>query len=472
MKKSELTFTAILVPLDFLMFFLAGLCAYLLRFKTAFMEVRPGVFIWSFQEYLGLVAGTAIFLIIIFALGKLYQVKEIRRKFFDQLTRIFMACSTGAMFLVIYIFFHREFFTSRFIILTGWILAVIFVAIGRLAISWIQRGLFKKGIGIHRVVIIGQDKTAEIISRKLYKTASLGYKIVERFKNFNEQVKGRILEIKKTLGLDEIIQADPNLPREEARGLFGFCQEHHLVFKHAADLFDTQTSNIEIDTIDGVPIIEIKKTPLDGWGKILKRIFDIVGSFILIILFSPLMILTAIAIKLESKGPILFRHLDDGSLIKRVGEQGKLFNYFKFRSMREKVDSLRYTELADRNLRKDSPLVKIKDDPRITRVGKFIRRFSIDELPELFLVLAGKMSLVGPRPHLPEEVAKYKKHHRQVLTLKPGMTGMAQISGRSDLDFEDEVRLDTYYIENWSLKLDLQILLKTPFAVLKPRKAL
>jgi exopolysaccharide biosynthesis polyprenyl glycosylphosphotransferase len=383
-----------------------------------------------------------------------------------------MASSTGVMVLVVYIFFHREFFTSRFIILSGWILSIVFVSTSRLIIQSIERYLFRKGIGIHRIVLIGEGQLAEDLAKELYRNPALGYKIVERFKNFNNAVRNRLLEIKSVLGLDEIIQADPNLPREEAIELFDFCQEHHLIFKHAADLYDAKTSNVEIDTIKGLPIIEIKKTPLDGWGKILKRIFDIIGSLILIILFLPLMILTAIAIKLESKGPILFRRLDDGTLVKRVGEHGKLFNYFKFRSMQEKSNSLRYTQLADLNLRKGSPLVKIKDDPRITKVGKFIRRFSIDELPELFLVLTGKMSLVGPRPHLPEEVAQYKKHHRRVLTLKPGMTGMAQISGRSDLSFEDEVRLDTYYIENWSLGLDLQILLKTPFAVLKKRETL
>jgi lipopolysaccharide/colanic/teichoic acid biosynthesis glycosyltransferase len=123
-------------------------------------------------------------------------------------------------------------------------------------------------------------------------------------------------------------------------------------------------------------------------------------------------------------------------------------------------------------MRSDSPLVKIKDDPRVTRVGKWIRRFSIDELPEFFLVLRGDMSLVGPRPHLPEEVAKYKKHHRRVLRMKPGITGLAQVSGRSDLNFEDEVRLDTFYMENWALWLDLVILVKTPFALIKSRRAL
>ena len=136
--------------------------------------------------------------------------------------------------------------------------------------------------------------------------------------------------------------------------------------------------------------------------------------------------------------------------------------------MKSGTHHLRYTELAEKNIRKDSPLVKIKDDPRITRVGRFLRRFSIDELPQLWNVVKGEMSLVGPRPHLPEEVANYERHHRFVLTIKPGITGLAQISGRSDLPFEKEVRLDTYYIENWSLLLDLKILLKTVGVVLRP----
>ena len=175
--------------------------------------------------------------------------------------------------------------------------------------------------------------------------------------------------------------------------------------------------------------------------------------------------LTAIAIVLDSRGPIFFNRLDDGSPVMRVGEHDKPFRYLKFRSMRPGTHNLRYTELAELDTRKEGPLVKIKDDPRVTRVGKWIRKYSIDELPELFLVLIGKMSLVGPRPHLPEEVAKYSDHHRRVLSVKPGITGMAQVSGRADLRFDEEVRIDTYYIENWSPWLDLAILLRTPLVV-------
>jgi lipopolysaccharide/colanic/teichoic acid biosynthesis glycosyltransferase len=129
--------------------------------------------------------------------------------------------------------------------------------------------------------------------------------------------------------------------------------------------------------------------------------------------------------------------------------------------MHPNTHNLRYTELADKNIRKGSPMVKIQNDPRVTRVGRFIRKWSIDELPQLWNVLKGDMSLVGPRPHLPEEVAKYEHHHKFVLALKPGITGLAQIAGRSDLDFEKEIQLDTYYIENWSLWLDIKIILKT-----------
>jgi len=226
-----------------------------------------------------------------------------------------------------------------------------------------------------------------------------------------------------------------------------------------------------VTEIIGIPVVEVKKTTLEGWGRVVKRVMDILVAGFLIILLSPIYIITAIAIKLNSRGPVFFAHRDDGTPVTRVGEKGIPFHYFKFRSMVDKVDNMRYNELADRNMRSDGPMVKIKDDPRITAVGKFIRRFSIDELPELFLVFAGRMSLVGPRPHLPEEVAKYEHHHKKTLTIKPGITGLAQVSGRSDLLFEEEVKLDVYYIENWSLLLDFSILLKTPMAVLKNRQA-
>ena len=178
------------------------------------------------------------------------------------------------------------------------------------------------------------------------------------------------------------------------------------------------------------------------------------------------MLAAAVLIKLDSRGPVLFSRYDEtNERVLRIGEKGRPFWYFKFRSMYQGTHHLRYTTLANQNTRADGPLVKIKNDPRITRVGRVIRRLSIDELPELFLVLGGRMSLVGPRPHLPEEVAKYAPHQLKVHNIKPGITGLAQISGRADLAFEEEVQFDLAYMEQWSPLLDIKILFKTLQAV-------
>ena len=228
----------------------------------------------------------------------------------------------------------------------------------------------------------------------------------------------------------------------------------------------------EVSEIAGIPIVMVKRTTLDGWGRIIKRIFDIIFSLFFIIILSPLLILIMIIIKLDSRGPVIYKN-------ERVFKNG-VFKLFKFRSMileycvgdqygKDQALELE-KKLIEQNNTKSGPVYKIAADPRLTKVGRFLRRWSIDESPQLFNVLWGRMSLVGPRPHQPREVAKYERRHKKVLTIKPGITGLAQISGRSDLSFEDEVKLDSYYIENWSLALDLSILLRTPLAVLRKRK--
>jgi exopolysaccharide biosynthesis polyprenyl glycosylphosphotransferase len=384
--------------------------------------------------------------------------------------------------IVVYIFFQRNLFDSRFIVLVAWLLAIVYVALARLFIRWLQVYLYRFGIGVHRVVLVGYSKTADILIHEFFAQKTSGYEVIKRVNDFSIETARELDEFIKNydaanfeknsdIHVDEIIQADPNLTKPEVLRLYDFANDHHLTFKYVADLLGIKVLRNEVLDIAGVPVVEVKKTTLEGWGAITKRICDVILSGLFIIILSPLIFLTVLAIKLDSHGPIFFSRRDDGSYLYRVGQGGKPFKYFKFRSMITGADSMRYKELADRNIRADGPLVKIKNDPRVTRVGKFIRRWSIDELPELFLVFIGRMSLIGPRPHLPEEVAKYEQHHRKALTIKPGITGLAQISGRSDLAFEEEVKLDIYYIENWSLLLDLAILLKTPLAVLKHRSA-
>ncbi|HTW96118.1 MAG TPA: sugar transferase [Candidatus Methylomirabilis sp.] len=470
MKRSELFFSFLLVPLDYAMIILAGITAYYLRFSDFFKALRPATFSLKIESYLNVILLLGIFWVIIFALAGLYAIGS-ARKLVKEIYRVILACSTGLMLIVILIFVRRELFDSRFIVLAGWVLAIIYVSVARALVRWVQRIFLLYGIGVKKVVIVGASKTSDLLVGNFSQNRWLGFTVVKRLRDFELSTAQELEEFLKLSQVDEIIQADPNLSKAETLRLFDFADEHHLVFKYVADLLGTKVLKTELTEYAGLPIMEVKKTPLDGWGRIIKRIFDFIVALILVIIFSPLMLLTALIVKLDSPGPVFFSRRDDDSPLFRVGANGKLFRYFKFRSMRVRSDSLRYGELADKNLRQGGPLVKIKNDPRVTRFGRFIRRFSIDELPELFLVLTGKMSLVGPRPHLPEEVAKYEHHHKKVLTLKPGITGLAQISGRSDLSFEEEVKLDTYYIENWSFLFDLTILLRTPLAVLKGRKA-
>jgi lipopolysaccharide/colanic/teichoic acid biosynthesis glycosyltransferase len=221
----------------------------------------------------------------------------------------------------------------------------------------------------------------------------------------------------------------------------------------------------------------LRHTPLDGWGRVAKKFFDLIFGVLVIVIASPIYLLTTLAILLETGRPIIYKN-------QRVGIRGKKFFTYKFRSMYQKdstgpqfgeggIKALEKEEalIKEKNTRV-GPIYKIADDPRVTRVGRFIRRWSIDELPQFFNVLKGEMSIVGPRPHQPREVDQYESEYPTVFTLKPGITGLAQISGRSDLSFDEEMKLDIFYIEKWSIFLDLIIFLKTPFVILKKRKVL
>jgi len=476
MKKSELIFSSLLVPLDFLMIILAGLSAYYIRYADFFQALRPAIFNLRLNEYLQAVTVVAVLWLIIFALSGLYSIKS-SRYLVKELYKVVSACSTGFVLVVVLIFIRHELFDSRFIVLASFVLSILYISFARTVIRIIQRQLFKSGIGVHKVILVGNTKTTDNLIQEFSHSPRSGYAVVKRLRDFNIETAQELAELIKVKEVDEIIQSDPNLSKVETLRMFDFADEHHIAFKYAADLLGTKVLKTEVHEIAGIPIMEVKKTPLDGWGRIIKRFFDIFGALTLIVLLLPVFIITAIIIKIDSRGPIFY-------LDYRTGQYGKRFLFYKFRSMLShlcdgegpsatKEGNKMLNELSAsqaKNTRLSDPLHKIQSDPRITRVGKFIRRWSLDELPQLLNVLKGDISLVGPRPHMTLETAKYESHHKKVLTLKPGITGMAQISGRSDLSFEEEVKLDTYYIENWSLLLDLAILLRTPFAVIRGRK--
>lgn len=462
MKRSELLFSAILVPVDYVMIVVAGLLAYELRFASGVTELRPVLYALPMREFFPILLVVGVLWLMVFALSGLYFMRGTRR-FVDELTRIFFACSTGVMLLIIIIFFQRELFSSRFIVLSGWVLAIFTVSFGRSLVRSIQRGLFRKGVGLHSVVIIGQDKTTTDVVRHIYQHASLGYRITARYENFTPELLADLEEKLATAPYEEILQADAGLSKEQTLLLIDFAANHHLTFRYAADLFNSQAAKVQVNTLAGIPFLEIVRTPLDGWGKILKRFFDTIVAALLLIVLSPVFLILALLIRLDSEGGAFVR-------LRRVGEKDRPFDLFKFRSMVKNAHGMK-PSLTAYNERPDGPLFKMKNDPRITRIGAFLRKTSLDELPQLWNVLRGQMSLVGPRPHEPEEVARYEKRHRRLLTLKPGITGLAQISGRSDLNFEEEFRLDMSYIEQWSMRLDLAIILKTPWVVLTMRSA-
>lgn len=453
------------------MIILAGVSAYYLRFTALATEIRPVIFSLPFSEYFQILLLIALAWVIIFSLAGLYNIKGLR-SLSQEFYSVILACSTGLMLIVVLIFVFRELFSSRFIVLAGWALAIVYISAARIIIRSIQRFLLSRGVGVHKIVLVGDSKTADILVHEFSVRKNLGYEIVKRLKDFSLETESGLSEYLKTGQVDEIMQSDPNLSKAEMLRLFDFADENHIIFKYVADLLGAKVLKTEVTEIAGLPIILVKETPLDGWGRIIKRIFDIVFSLIFIIILSPFLIIIAIIIKLDSRGPVIYKN-------ERVLKSGA-FKLYKFRSMicqhcvgdeYGKAEALELEKkLIEEKNTKNGPVYKIGDDPRLTGVGKIIRRWSIDELPQLFNVLIGQMSLVGPRPHQPREVAKYERHHKKVLTVKPGITGLAQISGRSDLGFEDEVKLDSYYIENWSLRLDLSILLRTPLAVLRKRK--
>ncbi len=470
MKKTDLFFSTLLIPVDYLVVVLAGISAYYLRFSRLSIGIRPVIFNLPFSSFFNSLLIIAVLWILVLALTGLYRIRS-ARKIAQELSLIILGCSTGLALLAILIFFQRNLFDSRFIVLAGWLLAIIYLTLVHSFIRWTQRKLFAYGVGVHKVILVGNSKTTDNLLAEFSANKKAGSEVIKRVRDFSLETAQELAEFIKTTSVDEIIQSDPNLTKTENLRLYDFANENHITYKYVADLLEVKVLRTEVAEVFGLPIVEVKRTTLEGWGRVFKRIFDIIVSGLLIIIFSPLILITILVISLDSRGPIFFNRRDDGSYLYRVGEGGAPFRYFKFRSMIPNSDSMRYNELANLNIRSEGPMVKIKDDPRVTRVGKFIRRWSIDELPELFLVFIGRMSLVGPRPHLPEEVAKYENYHKKTLTIKPGITGLAQISGRSDLPFDEEARLDIYYIENWTLLLDLSILFRTPLAVLKHRKA-
>ncbi len=260
--------------------------------------------------------------------------------------------------------------------------------------------------------------------------------------------------------IDELILADPGLSREETAEMIYGCEKENLSYKVMADVSDLVTMTTRVTNLGGITMIESVPPPLSGSSMLLKRIFDLALAVPMAALLLPLGLLVALAIVADSGFPVFYVQT-------RLGKSHRSFRLLKFRSMKVGADTMEKPATGNgRDL-----LAKPRNDPRITRVGKFLRKFSLDELPQLFNVISGSMSLVGPRPHVPEEVRRYSLRHFKKLEVPPGMTGVCQVSGRNDLSYDEMVKLDLYYVDNWSIWLDISILIMTIPAILFRRGA-
>lgn len=482
-KTSELFFSLILIPIDFAATLVAFILAYYIRVK---LEGRP------VPNPLGLLLFVKIFLvilpvwIIIFAVSGLYNLSSIRGRM-EELGKIFVAVSGGAMFAILIDFMSRTpIFPAKAIPIYGYGLTLVSVATGRQLVRGVQRILFRFGIGVHQTVIIGSGPLAQRIAKDISNTKKTGYSVIGVVdtakgaeKRMNpHKVYSTLKDLVRARGrknIDEILQADSALEQEEVLEAVEFATTNHLSYRFVPNLFGLFATNSTVMTMSGVPVIEMKRTPLDGWGRIAKRAFDLVGSLGALLVFSPIMLIAGIGIKLSDPGPILYRQ-------KRVTRTGKTFRIYKFRTMYMRYctvpggksdEEIFAAELKRPDLAKEFQANnrKLANDPRVHFIGRWLRRTSLDELPQLFNVILGDLSMVGPRPFLEIELEQIGQDQATVFALKPGITGLWQISGRSDLGIEDRVKLDVYYVENWSLLMDLRVLLKTVPVVLFRRGA-
>ncbi|TRZ81971.1 sugar transferase [bacterium] len=452
MKKTSFIFSALKLPLDFLMILLAGVCAYSLRFTPIFTKIKPILFTLTLETYFAFLALGALFSLIVFALTGLYQIKQLRP--IEEFFRILVATAASLLVINFSAYLSQAFFESRFILIATWILSALFVPIGRGFLSHLRRYLAQNyAIGLNRVVIIGDNEITKKIKEYIKQNPILGYRIVKLYKKLD------LAKLEKEIdnnSVDDVILGNSHSTKTQIAELFNLCSQKSINFRFVPTNFQALTAGLEMETLGGFPLLEAKRTPLEGWRKIVKRIFDLIFGIIFFIFLTPIFLVVPIFIKWNSKGPIFAK------MPHRIGRGEEIFFMYKFRSMVKDADKMK-KDLMKLNEREKGkgPLFKLKKDPRVTKVGRILRKYRIDEFPQIINVLKGEISLVGPRAHEIEEVARYRKQHKVVFAIKPGITGLAQISGSSDLPFDEENKLDLYYIEHWTLWLDVKILLKT-----------
>jgi len=425
--------------------------SFLLAYRFRALFELEGHTVMPVQIYLWLLAiilPTWAFLLPVFGV---YSEPGLRP--LHQILRLSKAIGFAWLIMLAVQFFVSQDQTNRLIVLFTLVINYLLLVSYRIILFKVT----KKGVlEVRHVAVVGVGATAMEVARSIENHRAWGLKLVGVFNQ--EEVR----EILESGGIDELILLAERDSLDEFTQIFLMCEELGVTARVILNFFPHSIARMELHQFDGFPLLSFSTTPTNEALLLIRRILDVVLAVVLLVVTFPVSLITALFIKLTSPGPVLFKQ-------ERCGLNGRLFVMYKFRSMIDNAEQLRF-ELEALN-EMDGPVFKSSRDPRITLIGKIIRRFSIDELPQLYNVLRGDMSLVGPRPPLPQEVARYVRWQRRRLSMKPGITCLWQISGRNGVSFDDWMKLDLTYIDNWSLLLDLKILLKTVPVVLLGRGA-
>lgn len=448
-RLREGLFISLYLIVDIALIYISFTLAYWARFYLPIIPVTKGI--PEFFKYQRVIPAIIVIWMLLFRQYGLYDLKKGLLPF-DEFFRVAKVVTLGIFIIMAATFLYREFSYSRVALSYAWLISLLSIYAGRELIGVIER-LVLKG-KIQRVLVMGEGGLVQKIRETLEKRGLRSYA--------SRVLKESLLpDFIKDNKIDEVIVTEP-IDHNSLWGTINQCEEANVGFKLVPDILELRIGELAVDDRFGLPILRLKTTPLTGINLFIKRTLDILFSTITLSLLSPLLAIIGMLIKLDSPGPILYCQ-------PRMGYKKKPFSFLKFRTMIENADDLleEMKHLSERQ----GPVFKMKGDPRITRVGRWIRRFSLDELPQLINVLKGEMSLVGPRPQVLWEAAHYDEWAERRLRIPPGITGLWQVSGRSELSYEEMIKLDLYYLENWSLELDLKILLKTIPAILTTRGA-
>lgn len=442
---------------------LAFWLAYWVRYDLQWFRSVDPAFQTDFLTYLPFCVALVAVLFLSFHFSGVYRLRR-DRNWLEDVYAIASATTIGVVLLIVATLVFRPLLYSRLIFLYTAVLVTMLLGFQRGIIYALRHYLRHHGVGVSRIVLIGAGDVGRMVMRNVAARPGLGYELIgflddNPAKGLTDIGRFKALGALENLGtvlerhaVDGVIICLPWQSHRTVTRLLKKCTQSGVKAQIVPDLFQLTKNQMEVEVLNGIPLISTREISIAGWNLVLKRITDVVLSVLILPLAIPLGLLIGLAIRLDSAGPVLYSQT-------RVGRNGRRFEIIKFRSMVIDADSRR-PEVAPLN-EATGPLFKMKDDPRRTRVGRFLRRFSLDEIPQLINVFRGEMSLVGPRPNLPEEVDQYRDWHHKRLSVSPGITGLWQVSGRSDLTFDEMVLLDIYYAENWSLGMDLSILLQT-----------